>query len=148
MTGVSMQSYSGTGHISLENTIYEIQQCQSYGIFSLLYMLLMLHMMIHSSSSNTNLFISSSSLFLSHPCVTICWFLISLIFLSSLPPPSSFYFFVSSICSTSLDSSTTLPLTIVWVTTLTIFLVRTSGSSAQRETGEREMGWERWKWRN
>lgn len=92
MTGVSMQSYSGTGHISLENTIYEVQQCQSYGIFSLLYMLLMLHMMIHSSSSNSNLFISSSSLFLSHQCVTICWFLISLIFFYLhflLPPPST-----------------------------------------------------------
>lgn len=32
-------------------------------------------------------------------------------------------------CSTSLDSSTTLPLTIVCVTTFTIFLVLTSGSS-------------------
>lgn len=41
------------------------------------------------------------------------------------------YFLVSSICSTSLDSSTTLPSTIVWVTTFTIFLVRTSGSSVQ-----------------
>ena len=40
------------------------------------------------------------------------------------------YFLVSSICSTSLDSSTTLPLTMVWVTTFTIFLVLTSGSPA------------------
>lgn len=40
------------------------------------------------------------------------------------------HFLLSSICSTSLDSSTTLPLIIVWVTTFTIFLVRTSGSSA------------------
>lgn len=35
----------------------------------------------------------------------------------------------SSKCSTSLDSSTTLPLTMVCVTTFTIFLVLTSGSS-------------------
>lgn len=47
------------------------------------------------------------------------------------------YFLVSSICSTSLDSSTTLPSTMVWVTTFTIFLVRTSGSSAQ--TRNRQM---------
>lgn len=41
------------------------------------------------------------------------------------------HFLDSSICSTSLDSSTTFPLIMVWVTTLTIFLVRTSGSSAK-----------------
>lgn len=45
-----------------------------------------------------------------------------------------FYFFVSSICSTSLDSSTTLPLIMVCVTTFTILRVRTSGSSAERKT--------------
>lgn len=39
--------------------------------------------------------------------------------------------FRSSICSTSLDSSTTFPFTMVWVTTLTIFLVLTSGSSTE-----------------
>lgn len=39
------------------------------------------------------------------------------------------HFLHSSICSTSLDSSTTLPLIMVWVTTFTIFLVLTSGSS-------------------
>lgn len=47
-------------------------------------------------------------------------------------------FLISSISSTSLDSSTTLPSTIVWVTTFTIFLVRTSGSSAQT-TRNRQM---------
>lgn len=41
------------------------------------------------------------------------------------------HFLRSSICSTSLDSSTTLPLTIVCVTTFTIFRVLTSGSSAK-----------------
>lgn len=41
------------------------------------------------------------------------------------------HFFRSSICSTSLDSSTTFPFTMVWVTTLTIFLVLTSGSSTK-----------------
>lgn len=45
-----------------------------------------------------------------------------------------FYFFVSSICSTSLDSSTTLPLIMVCVTTFTILRVRTSGSSVDRKT--------------
>lgn len=43
------------------------------------------------------------------------------------------HFLRSSICSTSLDSSTTLPFTMVWVTTLTIFLVLTSGSSVTQE---------------
>lgn len=44
-------------------------------------------------------------------------------------PPTLAHFLCSSNCSTSLDSSTTLPLTIVCVTTFTIFLVLTSGSS-------------------
>lgn len=44
---------------------------------------------------------------------------------------SQTHFFRSSICSTSLDSSTTFPFTMVWVTTLTIFLVLTSGSSTK-----------------
>lgn len=43
------------------------------------------------------------------------------------------HFLRSSICSTSLDSSTTLPLTIVCVTTFTIFRVLTSGSSAKSQ---------------
>lgn len=44
------------------------------------------------------------------------------------------HFLRSSICSTSLDSSTTLPLIMVWVTTFTIFLVLTSGSSVKQNT--------------
>ena len=53
--------------------------------------------------------------------------------LMRLPPHP--HFFGSSMCSTSLDSSTTLPLIMVWVTTFTIFLVRTSGSSVAMNTG-------------
>lgn len=44
------------------------------------------------------------------------------------------HFLRSSICSTSLDSSTTLPFTIVCVTTFTIFRVLTSGSSANNQS--------------
>lgn len=49
--------------------------------------------------------------------------------MSIATPPTLAHFLCSSNCSTSLDSSTTLPLTIVCVTTFTIFLVLTSGSS-------------------
>lgn len=61
----------------------------------------------------------------------LTWFLINN---RSFITVSVSYFLDSSICSTSLDSSTTFPLIMVWVTTLTIFLVRTSGSSVERNS--------------
>lgn len=54
-------------------------------------------------------------------------------FTSSSLLQSAAQFLSSSICSTSLDSPTTFPLIMVWVTTFTIFLVLTSGSSVTRQ---------------
>lgn len=51
------------------------------------------------------------------------------------------HFLRSSICSTSLDSSTTLPFTIVCVTTFTIFRVLTSGSSANNQSRIDHLTW-------
>lgn len=51
------------------------------------------------------------------------------------------HFLRSSICSTSLDSSTTLPFTIVCVTTFTIFRVLTSGSSAENQSSIDHFTW-------